>query len=923
MKKILTILTAIALFGFAVSGAYALSVFVPQQGGTGVSTIPSSGQLLIGNSSNTYTPAYLTAGTGITISTSSGAITINSTGSDSFTTSTFAGLTDTSWLFTSANNLISVSTSTSPSTITITATSTPTFTTVNGVTPSSWLTGVTADSPLSGSGTSASHLIWTNPGFITATSTAFIATSTGDWFGTWQTHSPSYFQTALGFTPANSSVTISAGDGLSGGGDLSTNRTLTLNMAGGVCGGGDFVSSLSATGTIICTTPSGSGITSLNGSTSSTQTFATSSDTNIGLTIGTLNGVHTFTPTWIGTLADGRIASAATWNAKQNAISFPIPVASTSLTASLPLLITANDLSLTGRLATINNIATSTGSLILGQGNTTGWAGLAIGTNGKVLTASSTATGGVSWEAAGVGTVTSVDMSVPTGLTIGGNPITTAGTLALSWTAGYEGLKTASSTDWNTAYTDRLKWDGGSTGLTPATGRTSLELGSMALLANTGSSSITTLGTIGTGIWNGTAIGDTWISSASNWNSKATSTLTLTAGSGLTGGGDLSANRTFTVGAGTNIVVNADDVAVTSTPNFTTLTLTNPLAVAQGGTGLTSGYNNSNWNTAYTDRLKWDGGSTGLVAATGRTSLGLGSLATANSVGYASTTGFSYATSGASGLQIASSSGVWTFSQATSTGSVGGFLSASDWTTFNNKVGTSLTLTAGAGLTGGGDLSANRTFTVGAGTGITVNADDVALTIPVAVSSGGTGVTSYTAGSITFAGAGGTTLTQDNANIFWDDTNNNLGIGTTTPATSLVVVGSSTISGTGSALVFPDNTRQTTASKGIGFNVLNATTTATATTTIQKLFYEAITITQIDCSTNGANITIGADERASSTPNTVGTAIGGNMVCDSNGFSTSSFSNATIAAGTLLNFNIVSAANATTTLRTYIKYKEQ
>ena len=36
--------------------------------------------------------------------------------------------------------------------------------------------------------------------------------------------------------------------------------------------------------------------------------------------------------------------------------------------------------------------------------------------------------------------------------------------------------------------------------------------------------------------------------------------------------------------------------------------------------------NSSNWNTAYTDRLKWDGGSTGLTAATGRTSLGLGSV---------------------------------------------------------------------------------------------------------------------------------------------------------------------------------------------------------------------------------------------------------------------------------------------------------
>lgn len=31
----------------------------------------------------------------------------------------------------------------------------------------------------------------------------------------------------------------------------------------------------------------------------------------------------------------------------------------------------------------------------------------------------------------------------------------------------------------------------------------------------------------------------------------------------------------------------------------------------------------TNWNTAYTDRMKWDGGSTGLTAATGRTSLGV------------------------------------------------------------------------------------------------------------------------------------------------------------------------------------------------------------------------------------------------------------------------------------------------------------
>lgn len=64
-------------------------------------------------------------------------------------------------------------------------------------------------------------------------------------------------------------------------------------------------------------------------------------------------------------------------------------------------------------------------------------------------------------------------------------------------------------------------------------------------------------------------------------------------------------------------------------------------------------------------------------------------------------------------------------SMSTSTTAIDGFLSATDWTTFNNKVGTSRLLTAGAGLTGGGDLSADRTFTVGAGTGITVNADSI------------------------------------------------------------------------------------------------------------------------------------------------------------------------------------------------------
>lgn len=54
-------------------------------------------------------------------------------------------------------------------------------------------------------------------------------------------------------------------------------------------------------------------------------------------------------------------------------------------------------------------------------------------------------------------------------------------------------------------------------------------------------------------------------------------------------------------------------------------------------------------------------------------------------------------------------------------------------------------------------------------------------------SSGGSGTTTiFTQGSVIFAGSGGV-YSQDNANFFWDDTNNRLGIGTTTPAANLHV----------------------------------------------------------------------------------------------------------------------------------------
>jgi hypothetical protein len=61
---------------------------------------------------------------------------------------------------------------------------------------------------------------------------------------------------------------------------------------------------------------------------------------------------------------------------------------------------------------------------------------------------------------------------------------------------------------------------------------------------------------------------------------------------------------------------------------------------------------------------------------------------------------------------------------------------------------------------------------------------DITGVLPVA--NGGTGATSFTAGSLIFSN--GTILAQDNSNFYWDDTNNRLGLGTTTPASALQIV---------------------------------------------------------------------------------------------------------------------------------------
>lgn len=183
--------------------------------------------------------------------------------------------------------------------------------------------------------------------------------------------------------------------------------------------------------------------------------------------------------------------------------------------------------------------------------------------------------GGTAWEAftpaaGGAGTVMSVDLSTPVGLSVSGNPITASGTLAITYTAGYSIPTTADQTNWNTAYTDRNKWDGGATGLTAATGRTSL--------------GATTVGANLFTLTNPTAITFPRINADNTVSALDAATFRTAIGAGTSS----------TVGTVTSVALSVPTfLSITGSPitNSGTLAITlsgTALPIANGGTGATT-----------------------------------------------------------------------------------------------------------------------------------------------------------------------------------------------------------------------------------------------------------------------------------------------------------------------------------------------
>jgi hypothetical protein len=149
-------------------------------------------------------------------------------------------------------------------------------------------------------------------------------------------------------------------------------------------------------------------------------------------------------------------------------IGYDIDGTSTTMTKGLNIgnIIFGNGIDGTGTTLSSGKIGIGTSSPaykldVYGTGRLTGSTTIGLTTitpnasvNGNVLVSDGTnaywqATSTLGLGGGGSGTVTSVDMSVPTGLSISGNPITGAGTLAVSLTGGYIIPLSASTTAWN------------------------------------------------------------------------------------------------------------------------------------------------------------------------------------------------------------------------------------------------------------------------------------------------------------------------------------------------------------------------------------------------------------------------------------------------------------------------------------------
>ena len=384
MKKILSLVLFLASFTFVL--AQTTNPITPWMFGNPIPLIRP-----VVSSSSIQIPSLASAGLCLTTN-ASGTLSTSACGGTPFTTSTLAGLTDTSWLLSSANNLLSITTSSAPSRVTFTATTTPTFSTVNGIPVSNFLTGF---------GTSTQVAFYNSSSTLTSSAGLIFDSITGN-LGIGTT-TPSYklhvigTSTAYGFLATNGSQgspaysfvndpTMGIHRQASGVIDVDATTQIRFDL-------GNQATIMNFTTTGFDPTPDNS----VSLGTSSSRFH----DLNMAgtATVGTLG-------TGLVKSTSGVLVNATSGTDYQAPISFPIPVASTSLAVSATsgLALNVNTLYNNGVTSTV----AGTGISIAMNGGTatitnTGVTSIVAGTNITI----SNATGTVTINSTGGGSTTS------------------------------------------------------------------------------------------------------------------------------------------------------------------------------------------------------------------------------------------------------------------------------------------------------------------------------------------------------------------------------------------------------------------------------------------------------------------------------------------------------------------------------------
>ena len=203
--------------------------------------------------------------------------------------------------------------------------------------------------------------------------------------------------------------------------------------------------------------------------------------------------------------------------------------------------------------------------------------------------------------------------------------------------------------------------------------------------------------------------------------------VSVVAGTGLTGGGTIAANRTLNVIGGDGITANANDIAITAAQTTITSIFATDLKIGEDAQTAID------FETA--DEIHLDAANAqvvnvraGGIEVTGDVTASAGIHAAAVISGSGFTTPLGTVTAFSGAFSSVSASGTTFATIGTATQAVIDHDSLANFVANEHIDHSAVSVIAGAGLTGGGTIAANRTINVIGGDGITANANDIAIT---------------------------------------------------------------------------------------------------------------------------------------------------------------------------------------------------